>query len=51
VFVEQYNGGPLFLREGQGMGWFLPSATKDLLMLDATRAIIEALGATLYCRS
>jgi hypothetical protein len=32
------------------MGWFLPSETKDLLMHDATRAIIEALGQALWGR-
>jgi 8-oxo-dGTP diphosphatase len=50
VFVEQYNDGPLVLQEGQAMGWFLPSETKDLLMHDATRAIIEALGQALWGR-
>jgi hypothetical protein len=42
VFVERYNGRPLILGEGQAMDWFLPSATKDLLMVEAERAIIEA---------
>jgi 8-oxo-dGTP diphosphatase len=51
VFVERYNGRPLILQEGQAMGWFLPSATKDLLMVDAERTIIEALGETLNPRA
>jgi hypothetical protein len=42
VFFEAYDGRPLTLREGQAMGWFLPNAIKDLLMIDAERAIIEA---------
>jgi 8-oxo-dGTP diphosphatase len=42
VFIEPYNGGPLLLGEGQAMGWFLPEATKDLLMVDHDRAIVKA---------
>jgi mutator protein MutT len=51
VFVERYNGEPLALREGQAMDWFLPSATKDLLMIEPVRAIIAALGDALKPRS
>jgi mutator protein MutT len=47
VFVERYDGGLLTLGEGQAMGWFLPDATKDLLILDGVRAIIEAVGEAL----
>jgi hypothetical protein len=42
VFVEQYDDRPLILGEGQAMDWFPPSATKELLINDADRAIIEA---------
>jgi 8-oxo-dGTP diphosphatase len=46
VFVERYDGRPLILGEGQAMDWFLPNAIKDLLMIDAERAIIEAFART-----
>jgi 8-oxo-dGTP diphosphatase len=43
VFVERYDGSPLVLGEGQGMGWFTAIETAPLLMIDHDRAIISAL--------
>jgi 8-oxo-dGTP diphosphatase len=43
VFVEEYNGGKLILREGQAMGWFLTDETNDLLMNDHDRLVIDSL--------
>jgi len=47
VFVEKYNGGILILGEGQGMGWFLTGETKELMMNDHDRSILQALGSVL----
>lgn len=47
VFVEKYNGKILTLGEGQGMGWFLTGETKDLMMNDHDRLVIQALGSIL----
>jgi len=44
VFLEAYDGSELILGEGQGMGWFLPSETKDLAMISHAREVVEALG-------
>ena len=41
VFVEQYNGATLILGEGQAMGWFLAAQTRDLMMNDHDRSIID----------
>jgi len=41
VFTEDYNGARLVLGEGQGLGWFLPAATGDLLMNDHDRFILS----------
>jgi protein-tyrosine phosphatase len=41
VFIEDYNGADLILGEGQGFGWFLPPATKDLLMNEHDRSILN----------
>jgi 8-oxo-dGTP diphosphatase len=43
VFVEAYDGGKLILREGQAMGWFSPDETKDLLMNDHDRLVVDSL--------
>ena len=40
VFVEKYQNHPLTLREGQGMGWFLPDETEKLKMMDCDRTVI-----------
>jgi 8-oxo-dGTP diphosphatase len=44
VFVERYDGRPLTLYEGQGMGWFLPASTNDLMMTDLDRSLIRAIA-------
>lgn len=41
VFLERYDGSPLVLGEGQGMGWYMPDATKELLVSDHDRTIIK----------
>lgn len=41
VFVEKYDGSDLVLGEGQGMGWFLPAATKDLLTNEHDRLVVS----------
>ena len=43
VFVEQYNGKALTLGEGQAMGWFLAAETRDLMINDHDRSIIDAM--------
>jgi 8-oxo-dGTP diphosphatase len=43
VFVEQYNGKALTLGEGQAMGWFLAAETRDLMMNDHDRSVIDAM--------
>jgi 8-oxo-dGTP pyrophosphatase MutT (NUDIX family) len=47
VFVEEYDGGKLTLGEGQAMGWFLTDETKDLLMNDHDRSIIDSIRSLL----
>jgi 8-oxo-dGTP diphosphatase len=47
VFVEQYNGKGLTLGEGQGMGWFLAAETRDLMMNDHDRSVIDAIKSIL----
>ena len=44
VFLEAYDGSELILGEGQGMGWFLRSETKELAMISHAREVIETLG-------
>ena len=44
VFVEEYDGSPLTLYEGQGLGWFLPESTRDLLMTDLDRSLVRDIG-------
>ena len=44
VFLEAYDGSELILGEGQGMGWFLRSETKELAMISHAREVVEALG-------
>lgn len=44
VFVEKYDGRTLTLCEGQGMGWFLPASTGDLLMTDLDRSLVREVG-------
>jgi 8-oxo-dGTP diphosphatase len=41
VFVEQYEGQPLQLGEGQAMGWFSPDETHELKMIEHDRVVIE----------
>jgi 8-oxo-dGTP diphosphatase len=43
VFVEKYDGATLILGEGQGMGWFLPAETRELLMVEHDRSVIDAM--------
>lgn len=44
VFLEKYNGLPVILGEGQGMGWYSTDATKDLLLVtDHDRTIIKTI--------
>jgi 8-oxo-dGTP diphosphatase len=45
VFTERYDGSPLTLGEGQGMGWFLPEETALLKMVDPDRDVILAFRA------
>jgi 8-oxo-dGTP diphosphatase len=47
VFIEKYSGGILTLGEGQAMGWFLPGETKDLMMNNHDRSVIQALASVL----
>lgn len=42
AFTETYDGSTFTLGEGQGMAWFSPAATKDLLMADHVRSIVAA---------
>ena len=44
VFVDKYDGSELILGEGQGLGWFLPSEVKELMMVSHARQLIESLG-------
>jgi 8-oxo-dGTP diphosphatase len=44
VFLERYDGSPLVLGEGQGMGWFLPEQTIILKMNDHDRDVISAVA-------
>lgn len=44
IFVEEYDGRPLTLYEGQAMGWFLPASTSHLLMTDLDRVLLRAIG-------
>jgi 8-oxo-dGTP diphosphatase len=48
VFVEQYNGKALTLGEGQAMGWFLAAETRDLMMNDHDRSIIDSMNKKLF---
>jgi 8-oxo-dGTP diphosphatase len=48
VFVEQYNGAALILGEGQGMGWFLAAETRELMMNDHDRAVIDLIKNCLH---
>ena len=41
VFVEQYEGQPLQLGEGQAMGWFSPDETHELKMIEHDRVVVE----------
>jgi 8-oxo-dGTP pyrophosphatase MutT (NUDIX family) len=43
-FVERYNGSPLTLAEGQGMGWFREDETAGLLMNEHDRAFVRGLA-------
>lgn len=44
VFVERYEEKQkLQLGEGQGLGWYFPGETKNLLMVDHDQALIERL--------
>jgi len=43
VFLEKYDGSDLVLGEGQGMGWFRPSETQELLMSVHARQVVHAL--------
>lgn len=40
VFIEQYDGQPLQLGEGQAMEWFYPTETSQLKMSDHDRSVI-----------
>ena len=44
IFVEEYDGSPLTLYEGQGMGWFRPASTSALLMTEIDRSLIVDIG-------
>jgi 8-oxo-dGTP diphosphatase len=44
VFLERYDGSPLVLGEGQGMGWFLPEQTTILKMNDHDRDVVAAVA-------
>jgi 8-oxo-dGTP diphosphatase len=48
VFVEQYNGKALTLGEGQAMGWFLAAETRDLMMNDHDRSIIDSMNKNIF---
>jgi 8-oxo-dGTP diphosphatase len=45
LFLERYDGSPLVLGEGQGMGWFLPEQTTILKMNDHDRDVISSVAA------
>jgi 8-oxo-dGTP diphosphatase len=44
VFLDRYDGSPLVLGEGQGMGWFLPEQTTILKMNDHDRDVVAAVA-------
>ena len=50
VFIEQYDGRTLTLYEGQGMGWFLPKSTTNLLMTDLDRVLVKEIGELVEAR-
>ena len=47
VFSEMYKGGKLILGEGQGMGWYAPHETRELLVNDHDRLLLEQFGDSL----
>ena len=47
AFVERYNGAPLTLGEGQGMGWFNHHEMAGLLMNDHDRSFVRTLSEVL----
>jgi len=47
AFVERYNGAPLTLGEGQGMGWFLHGEMADLLMNEHDKTFVRELDEAL----
>jgi 8-oxo-dGTP diphosphatase len=44
AFCEKYDGSPLILGEGQGMGWFSFFQTKALRINKHDRLVIEAMN-------
>jgi len=47
LFVETYNGAPLTLGEGQGMGWYQLEEMQPLMMSRLDRMYTEAFAAAL----
>lgn len=51
VFIEPFDETQkLVQHEGQGMGWFAPAETRDLLMTDRARNIVAAIARFLATR-